>query len=47
MRIFLVNYVCRNLRTLKRQDFLSLRQGAGKGREILCIWDRASIAFRQ
>lgn len=36
-----------DMRTLKRQDILSLRPGGGKGRKVLYIWDRASIDFRQ
>jgi len=36
-----------DMRALKRQDIQSLRQGAGKGRKVLYIWDRAGIDFRQ
>jgi hypothetical protein len=36
-----------DMRALKRQDKLTLRQGAAKGRKVLYIWDRASIDFRQ
>jgi hypothetical protein len=36
-----------DMRALKRQDIQSLRQGAGKGRKALYIWDRAGIDFRQ
>jgi Transposase DDE domain len=36
-----------DMRALKRQDILSLRQGAAKGRKVLYIWDRAGIDFRQ
>jgi hypothetical protein len=32
---------------LKRQDVLTLRQGAAKGRKVLYVWDRAGIDFRQ
>jgi hypothetical protein len=37
----------RDMRALKRQDILSLRQGAAKGRKVLYVWDRAGIGFRQ
>ncbi len=36
-----------DMRALKRQDMLTLRQGAAKGRKVLYIWDRAGIDFRQ
>ena len=36
-----------DMRALKRQDILTLRQGAAKGRKVLSIWDRAGIGFRQ
>jgi hypothetical protein len=36
-----------DMRALKRQDIQSLRQGAGKGRKVLYVWDRAGIDFRQ
>jgi hypothetical protein len=36
-----------DMRALKRQDILTLRQGATKGRKVLYIWDRAGIDFRQ
>ena len=36
-----------DMRALKRQDVLTLRQGAAKGRKVLYIWDRAGIDFRQ
>ena len=36
-----------DMRALKRQDILALRQGAAKGRKVLYIWDRAGIDFRQ
>jgi Transposase DDE domain len=36
-----------DMRALKRQDILTLRQGAAKGRKVLYIWDRAGIDFRQ
>jgi hypothetical protein len=36
-----------DMRALKRQDLLALRQGAVKGRKVLYIWDRAGIDFRQ
>ncbi len=32
---------------LKRQDIVTLRQSAAKGRKVLYIWDRAGIDFRQ
>lgn len=35
------------MRALKRQTATDLRQGAGKGRKVLYIWDRAGIDFRQ
>ena len=35
-----------DMRALKRQDIQSLRHGAGKGRKVLYIWDRAGIDFR-
>jgi hypothetical protein len=35
------------MRALKRQDILTLRQGAANGRKVLYIWDRAGIDFRQ
>jgi hypothetical protein len=36
-----------DMRALKRQDIVALRQGAAKGRKVLYIWDRAGIDFRQ
>jgi len=36
-----------DMRALKRQDILTLRQGAANGRKVLYIWDRAGIDFRQ
>jgi Transposase DDE domain len=36
-----------DMRALKRQDILTLRQGAAKGRKVLYVWDRAGIDFRQ
>ena len=36
-----------DMRALKRQDVLTLRQGAAKGRKVLYVWDRAGIDFRQ
>jgi hypothetical protein len=36
-----------DMRALKRQDTGVLRQGAGKGRKVLYVWDRAGIDFRQ
>jgi hypothetical protein len=36
-----------DMRALKRQDMLTLRQGAAKGRKVLYIWDRAGIDFQQ
>ena len=36
-----------DMRALKRQTIEVLRQGAGKGRKVLYIWDRAGIDFRQ
>jgi hypothetical protein len=36
-----------DMRALKRQTIDALRQGAGKGRKVLYIWDRAGIDFRQ
>lgn len=36
-----------DMRALKRQLTLELRQGAGKGRKVLYIWDRAGIDFLQ
>jgi hypothetical protein len=36
-----------DMRALKRQNIQSLRQGAGKGRKVLYVWDRAGIDFRQ
>ena len=36
-----------DMRALKRQDILAMRQGAAKGRKVLYIWDRAGIDFRQ
>lgn len=36
-----------DMRALKRQAILSLRQAAPKGRKILYVWDRAGIDFRQ
>lgn len=35
------------MRALKRQTADTLRQGAGKGRKVLYIWDRAGIDFQQ
>lgn len=35
------------MRALKRQTIDTLRQGAGKGRKVLYVWDRAGIDFRQ
>ena len=35
------------MRALKRQNIDTLRQGAGKGRKVLYVWDRAGIDFRQ
>jgi hypothetical protein len=32
---------------LKRQDTLTLRQGAAKGSKVLYVWDRAGIDFPQ
>ena len=34
------------MHALKRCDWLALRQGAGKGRKVLYVWDRAGIDFR-
>ena len=36
-----------DMRALKRQLTLELRQGAGKGRKVLYVWDRAGIDFLQ
>lgn len=36
-----------DMRALKRQDILTLRQGATKGRKVLYLWDRAGIDFRE
>jgi len=36
-----------DMRALKRQDILTLRQGAASGRKVLYVWDRAGIDFRQ
>jgi len=33
-------------RTLKRQSVAMLRQGAGKGRKVLWVWDKAGVDFR-
>ncbi len=35
-----------DMRALKRQGIVTLRQGAAKGRKALYIWDRAGIDFR-
>ena len=36
-----------DMRALKRLALTQLRQGAGKGRKVLYVWDRAGIDFRQ
>jgi hypothetical protein len=36
-----------DIRGLKRQTIDTLRQGAGKGRKVLYVWDRAGIDFTQ
>jgi len=36
-----------DMRALKRQDVLTLRQGAARGCKVLYIWDRAGIDFRE
>ena len=36
-----------DMRALKRQDVLTLRQDAAKGRKVLYVWDRAGIDFLQ
>ena len=36
-----------DMRALKRQTIDTLRQGAGKGRKVLYVWDRAGIDFNQ
>ena len=36
-----------DMRGLKRQTIDTLRQGAGKGRKVLYVWDRAGIDFNQ
>lgn len=36
-----------DMHALKRQNIASLRQGAGKGRKVLYVWDRAGIDFEQ
>lgn len=36
-----------DMRALKRQSIAAMRQGAGKGRKVLHIWDRAGIDFKQ
>jgi predicted transcriptional regulator len=32
-----------DLRALKRQSVAQLRQGAGKGRKVLWVWDKAVV----
>lgn len=34
-----------DLRALKRQSVARLRQGAGKGRKVLWVWDKAGVDF--
>jgi hypothetical protein len=34
-----------DLRALKRQSVTRLRQGAGKGRKVLWVWDKAGVDF--
>ncbi len=34
-----------DLRALKRQSVAQLRQGAGKGRKVLWVWDKAAVDF--
>jgi Transposase DDE domain len=34
-----------DLRALKRQSVAMLRQGAGKGRKVLWVWDKAGVAL--
>ena len=34
-----------DLRALKRQSVAILRQGAGKGRKVLWVWDKAGVDF--
>jgi len=34
-----------DLRALKRQSVAMLRQGAGKGRKVLWVWDKAGVDF--
>jgi hypothetical protein len=34
-----------DLRALKRQSVAQLRQGAGKGRKVLWVWDKAGVDF--
>ena len=36
-----------DMRALQRLALTQLRQGAAKGRKVLCVWDRAGIDFRQ
>jgi len=36
-----------DMHVLKRLNNRTLRQGAAKGRKVLCVWDRAGIDFRQ
>ena len=36
-----------DMRALKRQTIDALRQGAGRGRKVLYVWDRAGIDFQQ
>jgi hypothetical protein len=36
-----------DMRGLKRQTIATLRQGAGKGRKVLYVWDRAGIDLHQ
>jgi len=36
-----------DMRALKRQDVLTLRQGAARGCKVLYIWDRAGTAIRE
>lgn len=35
----------RDMRALKRQSVALLRQGAGKGRKVLWVWDKAGVDF--
>jgi len=55
MRYNLLRHICvadqiereheHDMRALKRQSLEALRQGAGKGRKVLYVWDRAGIDF--